>query len=349
MAQSRILLESGNNELEVLEFVLEGQAFGVNVLKIQAIEQFDPTRLTQIQLCHPSVMGTLLFRGNCLTLVDLAQELNAPATGDDRSVDAAIETVTTGELLQSTPCPVDTDHAEDSKSPQRLVLVMEFNAMKTAFLVDGVNRIHRASWQDIHPLSSFLSTSEIKFTGSLQIEGREILLLDMEKIVADILPGGLNINLVTEDPDHPLADQRAQKRIFLAADSAVISAKVIQELKQGNYAQIEAFANGQECYEALVQLVDQARSEGKPVSHYLAAIISDIEMPQMDGLALCRNIKETLKIKDVPVIMFSSLVNDQVAQKCRIVGADDYICKPQFTKLIELLDHHCISGSSVSV
>jgi len=59
MANEGILLESGTNEVEILEFILGGQPFGVNVLKIQAIEQFDPTRVTQIQLAHPSVVGTL--------------------------------------------------------------------------------------------------------------------------------------------------------------------------------------------------------------------------------------------------------------------------------------------------
>jgi len=70
-------------------------------------------------------------------------------------------------------------------------------------------------------------------------------------------------------------------------------------------------------------------------------------MPAMDGLAMCKSIKETLNIKDVPVIMFSSLINEQIARKCEDVGANDYISKPQFSELVTLLDKHCL-GQTVN-
>jgi two-component system chemotaxis response regulator CheV len=349
MAKDGILLESGTNEVEILEFVLNGQPFGVNVLKIQAIEQYDPSRVTQIQLSHPSVVGTLLFRDNCITLVDLGKEMESGsfADGVEDPVEQAVAEVATEELLHQTPSPVsdeDRDPADgaESEGQTRLVLVMEFNDLKTAFLVDGVNRIHRMSWESISPLSAFLSSTDSKFTGSLQIEGREILLVDMEKVVTEILPGGLDTNLVPEATDHPLAEARARLPIFLAEDSGVISAKVKGELARGNYTQVKTFANGRECYDAIARLTEQARAEDRPITDFLGAVISDIEMPMMDGLALCRNIKETLQIKDIPVIMFSSLINDQIARKCEDVGANDFISKPQFAKLVDLLDEHCL-------
>lgn len=348
MANDSILLESGTNEVEVLEFVLGHQPFGVNVLKIQAIELFDPSRVTHIQFSHPSVVGTLLFRESCITLVDLTREMDGSLDNFNSEIYEAIDAVETEALVEGTPSPVDEVAPESEESPgSKLVLVMEFNDLKTAFLVDGVNRIHRTSWESISPLSAFLSTTESKFTGSLQIEGREILLVDMEKVVAEILPGGMEQNLVIEDPNHPLAGQRAGKVIFIAEDSAIISAKVQQELRKGNYTQIQAFPNGKECYDAVCALVEKSRTENRPVSESIGAVISDIEMPMMDGLALCRNIKETLQVKDVPVIMFSSLINDQVARKCEMVGANDFISKPQFAKLIDLLDQHCLQDEPV--
>ncbi len=347
MASKSILLESGTNEVEILEFVLDGQPFGVNVLKIQAIEQYDPSRVTRIQLCHEAVVGTLLFRDSCITLVDLAREMDTVRPGVDHEIQAAVDKVTAPELSEALPAPVnedaDTASGTEEEPPTRLVLVMEFNDVKTAFLVDGVNRIHRTSWESIHSLSPFLSSVESKFTGSLQIEDREILLVDMEKVVAEILPGGMDINLVVEDPDHPLAQRRADQVIFLAEDSAIISAKVVGELKKGNYQKVRTFPNGRECYEAISALVVKARQEGRPVQDDLSGVISDIEMPVMDGLAMCRNIKESLNLTHIPVIMFSSLINDQVARKCEKVGADDFISKPQFNKLIELLDRHCLN------
>jgi two-component system chemotaxis response regulator CheV len=222
----------------------------------------------------------------------------------------------------------------------KLVLVMEFNQLKTAFLVHGVNRIHRISWESINPMSPFLSSSDSKFTGSLQIEGREILLVDMEKIVAEILPRGQFQHSVEQVTDQGLASQRAARTILLAEDSAVLRKHVADELHRGGYTSLRTFANGRECYDELTRLTAEADAAGRPISDSVAALISDIEMPAMDGLALCRWVKQTRQTQDMPVIMFSSLINDQIVGKCKAVGADAYISKPQFQQLVQLLDQH---------
>jgi two-component system, chemotaxis family, chemotaxis protein CheV len=341
MAKDGILLESGTNEVELLEFMVDGQSFGVNVLKVQAIEQFDPLRVTHIQLADPAVIGTLLFRDGCITLVDLAQHLREPMT------EAAIDEPTTvardmADLVATTSEPGEPGDPASESSENKLVLIMEFNEMKTAFRVDGVNRIHRVSWGDISPLSPFLNQTDSKFTGSIQIDAREVLIVDMEKIVTEILDGDFTQCSSNSDPTHPHFRAREELTIFLAEDSAVIRDRVERELANSNYTRVVTFANGQDCYDRIVQMQEEASSEGKPMGEIISAIVSDIEMPAMDGLALCRNIKEELMIKDVPVIMFSSLINDQIAQKCNDVGAESYISKPQFAKLVDLLDKHCL-------
>ena len=337
MANDGILLESGTNEVEILEFVVDGQPFGVNVLKIQAIEQYDPSRITQIQLSHPSVVGTLLFRENCITLIDLTKEMEDDIPGIDPDVTEAVNTVISPELAASASSPMDQGHGQSDPTGNKLTLVMEFNNMKTAFLVDGVNRIHRVSWESINPLSPFLSSTDSKFTGSMQIQEREILIVDMEKVVTEILPKGQDAFCVTEEAG-PIAEERAKAPIFLAEDSAIIRDKVREELARANYTNLRTFPNGMECYKAISAIKEQSQIEGKPVSDYVGGLISDIEMPQMDGLALCKNIKETMNIKELPVIMFSSLINEQIARKCEDVGSDAYITKPQFRELVELLD-----------
>jgi two-component system chemotaxis response regulator CheV len=321
MAKGSILLESGTNEVEVLEFILGGQSFGVNVLKIQAIEQYDPKRVTRIHLAHPSVIGTLRFREHCLTMIDLGKEIGADDHTDYSAVEAG-----------------KPENGEGTAA--KLVLVMEFNQLKTAFLVHGVNRIHRISWESINPMSPFLSSSDSKFTGSLQIEGREILLVDMEKIVAEILPRGQFQHSVSQVTDEVLASQRAARTILLAEDSAVLRKHVSEELQRGGYTSLRTFANGRECYDELTRLTAEADAAGRPISDSVAALISDIEMPAMDGLALCRWVKQTRQTQDMPVIMFSSLINDQIVSKCQAVGADAYISKPQFQQLVQLLDQH---------
>jgi two-component system chemotaxis response regulator CheV len=333
MANDGILLESGTNEVEILEFILGNQSFGVNVLKIQAIEQHDPARVTKVQLAHPSVVGTLLFRDNCITMIDLGKELGfaCDEAADDGAAAAVDEVLGDGTQRQLT----------ERGGQNKLVLVMEFNQLKTSFLVDGVNRIHRVSWESFSPLSSYLSTTDSKFTGSLAIENREILIVDMEKIVTEILPRGQFEFSVQPAEDTPENRVRAERQVFLAEDSAVIRERVVQELAKGNYVKVRSFPNGRACIDEIARLSRQAAAEERPVTDLLAAVISDIEMPAMDGLAMCREIKETLHLDDVPVIMFSSLINDQIARKCDAVGANAYISKPQFTQLVDLLDEHC--------
>ncbi|PIE75936.1 chemotaxis protein CheV, partial [bacterium DOLJORAL78_65_58] len=184
-------------------------------------------------------------------------------------------------------------------------------------------------------------STDSKFTGSLKIEDREILIVDMEKVITEILPKGQDMFSVRREQG-PIAEERATVQVFLAEDSAVIRDKVKEELSRANYVNVRCFPNGFECYQAITQIHQQATTEGKSPAEYLGCVISDIEMPQMDGLAMCRNIKENLMMKDVPVIMFSSLINEQIARKCRDVGADAYITKPQFTMLVDLLDEHAL-------
>ena len=211
-----ILLESGTNEVEILEFQLDGQGFGVNVLKVQAIEQFDQGKVTEIQLAHPAVIGTYQYRDGVVTLLSRGQELDIHS-GDlgvlSRPDSEAVETV-----LDAMPEPEPEDTAEAAADEStvvadpaetRIVLVLEFNEVTTGFLVDGVNRIHRVSWNAISPLSPFLAATQSKFTGSLAIEGREVLVMDMERILADILPAASGAYHVDEHHDTTDDERRA--------------------------------------------------------------------------------------------------------------------------------------------
>ena len=357
-----ILLESGTNEVEVLEFELAGQGFGVNVLKVQAIEQFDPDKVTEIQLAHEAVIGTYHYRDGVITLVDLGDELQTH-DGEHHWLDdaqrAAVETV-----LEAMPeaemaataadgadevftggvpaRPDDSVSAARDLMETRIVLVLEFNEVTTGFLVDGVNRIHRVNWNAISPLSPFLAEVSSKFTGSLNIEGREILLVDMERILADILPSTSGAYRFRDDADITDDERRAGIPVLLAEDSTTIRSILAKELTRGGYTDTQTFDNGQACHEALVALVEKARREGKPADAYVGVVVSDIEMPQMDGMTLCRKVKRDLGLGDVPVILFSSLINEQIARKCESVGADAYISKPRFNELLETVDKYLL-------
>jgi two-component system chemotaxis response regulator CheV len=321
MARDGILLESGTNEVEILEFILQGQSFGVNVLKIQAIEQYDSDRVTEIPLSHQAIMGMFLFRDHTIPLIDLAAEMNIRGRSAKR------------------------DGNEDTQS-NRIVLVMEFNGMRTAFLVDGVNRIHRVSWNRISPMSTVLSDSNSEFTGSVNLEKREVLIVDIEKVVAQILPQARMEYLQERDMDHPKASNRPEVKIVLAEDSSAIRAMITSVLQKGRYTSIEDFDNGLSAYEYMKICKAQSEETGKPFGNLVSVLISDIEMPQMDGLTLCRNVRKELQQEQMPVIMFSSLINDQSAEKCRAVGATSWISKPQIGELVAKLDQLCLDQAA---
>jgi two-component system chemotaxis response regulator CheV len=147
-------LGSTGNEFEIIEFTVSGQSFGVNVSKVRQIVQFDEKALTKAPNANANVLGLFLFRSVPVALVDLHKALEIEA------------------IPNETP----------------LVLVAEFNEEATAFLIDGVSRIHRVSWASIQPMNPILESMSASFTGSINIEDREILIVDLEQIIADIDP-----------------------------------------------------------------------------------------------------------------------------------------------------------------
>lgn len=322
-----ILLQSGTNEVELLEFLLGEQGFGVNVAKIQAIEQFDPSRVTKMPMAHPAMAGMLLFRGRTLPLLDLRSEMGSAhcALGRESGDTETGEAGTSSE-------------GGDAVGNSKVVLVQEFNNFTTGFVADGVRRIHRVSWEDVYPLASMIAKSGAPFTGSFHIDEREILIVDMERIVADIFPASFREEMLAMEQKVQCApdDRRETVRVLLAEDSTMIRTMLKEVLHQGGYSQVEDYGNGRETFEAISALAKA--HPGSSGDDLATVLVSDIEMPSMDGLALCRNVKETMGLAKLPVIMFSSLINDQMAAKCRSVGADAHISKPEFAKLIGLID-----------
>ena len=318
-----ILLQSGTNEVELLEFLLGDQGFGVNVAKIQAIEQFDPSRVTKLPMAHPAMAGMLLFRGSTLPLLDLRNEMGSASR-----------------VLGQQPGAAEESAAENAK----VVLVQQFNNFTTGFVADGVRRIHRVSWEDVYPLAPMIAKSGAPFTGSFHIDEREILIVDMERIVADIFPSSFREEILAMErriQDVP-AGRRGTVRVLLAEDSTMIRTMLKDVLRQGGYTWVEDYGNGREAYEAVARMAkEQPGSNGGDLT---AVLVSDIEMPSMDGLALCRNVKENLGLVKLPVVMFSSLINDQMAAKCRSVGADAHISKPEFAKLVGIIDQLALAS-----
>jgi len=304
-----ILLETGTNEMEIIEFYLGTQPFGINVHKLKEIITFDQDALTVIPGSGDGMLGTLLLRGTTIPLIDLKSHIAQKE--DDIEGDV-----------------------------RRVVLVCEFNDRVNGFKVDGVNQIHRVSWEDVQPMASFIDQYRPRFTGSVNIEGREILIVDLEHIVAEFDSEAdldYEANLHSEEMVEKLPHTRERMKLMLAEDSALIRDGIKKVLNGSNYTNLEVFVDGQQCYDHILAIREKVAA-GEDLDDLLNLLISDIEMPQMDGLTLCKKIKDDPLLRDMKVIMFSSLINEQMAVKCDQVGADGYATKPQIPYLVEMMD-----------
>jgi len=404
MGQTGILLESGTNELEIVEFfvdeaVSDGAApggpdnsgalgadaglagsggmsealgrdgdcvaeaaagggfgaaaplacgslrrrYGVNVAKVVEIIRMQPVTALP-QMPHPAVLGAFPHRdGRVIPLVDLAKYLGIPR--------------------------------DTSGEPK--IIVTEFNTVVTGFLVSGVNRIHRISWTDVEAPGRFLQeASRNSITGMVRLDELVVFLLDMESIVAEMHP---DLSIRMERPLGPAsAGGRGQAggtapgngraggeagagampmdagvpevqpdlpprryRILHADDSGSVRRLVRSLMEASGRFELLQANDGQEAWEMLESLRREAEAKGVPLSDLVQAVVSDIEMPRMDGLTLCRRIKEDPVLRTLPVALFSSLVSERLGHKGESVGADAQFAKPDLQllsqKVLELL------------
>lgn len=308
--KQEILLESGTNEMEIIEFYVGAQPLGINVQKLKEIISYDESTLTVIPDSPPAMLGVLMMRGSTIPLVDLKQHLNQR-------------------------------NAEDEQAERPVVMVCEFNHRINGFKVDGVNQIHRISWSDVQPLAEFIDQYRPRFTGSVNIEGREILILDLEYVVGEFDPDsvlGEHIQADSDGSDLDVSSRRGEKRVLMAEDSSIIRSNLKKVLFEAGFKKLEVFADGEACYQRILELKQETEAAGEDIRQHFHMLISDIEMPKMDGLTLCRRVKEQLGYRDIPVLLFSSLINPPMEVKCDSVGADGYASKPELAKLIRMMD-----------
>ena len=272
---TNILLESGTNELEVLEFTLGDNHYGINVAKIREILQYMP--VTPVPNTHPSVEGIFMPRDTMITVINLK------------------------------------------------------NCLNVAFHVDQVIGIHRVSWENIiKPDETLTGEHGSTATGVIKMDDRLIVILDFEAIVASISPQtGLRVN----DIDEMEARDRSDATILIAEDSALLSKLITECLKKSGYTNLIVEENGQEAWDVIEAM--QAKGD---ITKHLDCIITDIEMPLMDGHRLTKLVKSDAELRDIPVIIFSSLVNEEMRKKGEQLGADAQLTKPEIGKLVEAID-----------
>ncbi|UZP65934.1 chemotaxis protein [Desulfovibrio mangrovi] len=306
-----ILLETGTNELEVLELFISERLpdgsvapcyFGVNVAKVmQVIES--PKFCAPESASNPCFMGMIDIRNMMVPVLDLSRWLK-----------------------------MDMVHAEHD-----VIMVTEFSHSVTGFLVSGVTEIHRVGWKEVQPPSGYISRVGTNcIVGMVDLGDHFVQLVDLENVLADLDP------LSFEKAVHRGPKALRTYRALVADDSATIRLMLRKNLESANFEPI-LVNNGQEALNQLREFRMQAENEGRPLSDFVDIVISDIEMPLMDGFTLTKNVKEDDVLGGLPVILYSSLITTELRHKGESVGADDQISKPDLDMMaqraLELLEN----------
>ncbi|WP_018123636.1 chemotaxis protein [Desulfovibrio oxyclinae] len=309
--QSEILLESGTNELEIVEFYLDEEPkteggkpvrlyYGINVAKVLEIIRL-PELTEMPEISHPSVLGAFNLRNQIIPLIDLAVWLKKPRAASD----------------------------------EPKVIVTEFNRMRSAFLVSGVTRIHRINWREVEAPTKYVSSlTANSITGVVKMDNRIVFILDMEKICADLNP---EADFLREPETKDVEEIQSKHYKLLLADDSNMARKMISGiLKKAGY-QVTTVENGEQAWSQLDRMRRQAAEEGRPVKDFVDAVVSDIEMPVMDGHNLTKRIKEDPVLKELPVVLCSSIITETLQHKGQAVGADDQVSKAELGNLISSL------------
>lgn len=293
---TNILLESGTNELEILEFMVGENYYGINVAKVKEIMTY--RSLTPIPNGHANIEGAFSTRGETISIINLARCLGMPERVD----------------------------------PQKdMFLITNFNDCNSGFHVHGVVGIHRVNWSQIVKPDSMISNgSNSVATGIISLDGKLIILIDFEKIVADISP---EVGIKLSDIDKLGERTINNSPIIYAEDSQLLSTLIYDGLTKAGYTRLYPCNNGLELWNTL----QEYKNKGT-LKQNVACVVTDIEMPQMDGHRLLKLIKNDPELRDIPVIVFSSLINEDMRKKGESLGADAQLSKNEIGEFIKKLD-----------
>lgn len=298
--ESKILLESGTNELELLEFTVGNNSYGINIAKVSEI--MTDQQVTPVPNGPEEIEGVFIPRDKLISVIDLHKVLHTPRP----------------------------------ETKKTIFIVCQFNQMVVAFHVSGVKGFQRISWTDIvePPAVSGNGDGMGISTGVAKVNGKIIMILDFEKIVSD-LNRSSGIDITGLDQVEKASINAGNKRIIVADDSPFLNKMITSTLADTGFKNVVSFQNGEDAWDYVNTFKNKCTADD--INENIACVISDIEMPKMDGHRLTKLIKDDPVLRHIPVILFSSLIDEQMIAKCKAVGADAQFSKPQITELIKTL------------
>lgn len=300
-------MEKGKDKTGIL---LESGTNEIEIMKFSVMEEFYGINVAKVQEiimsekvksmphAHPAVEGIFKPRDTLITVINLPYYL----TGD-----------------------------KPQNNSRDLFIVTNFNKMTVAFRVESIEGISRLSWEDIQkPDKTIANGDEGVATGIAQCDNQLVTILDFEKIVAEIAPEtSIQVSEIEQLGDRPLCDSP----IVIAEDSILLRRMIDDALERAGFMQITNFSNGQEAWDYLVSIRNDSDLYDK-----VNLVITDIEMPEMDGHRLTKLIKGDSRLRELPVVIFSSLINEQMRRKGKELGADEQLAKPEIGHLVSVLD-----------
>ena len=295
--------EGDNQTLQLMEFVVAGGHFGINVAKVNEIMKYSQYPITPMPNSNPFVEGIIRPRTDTMTVINLAAYMGLPPSPDEQ---------------------------------RDILIVTQINNLKTAFHVHGVEAINSVAMSDIEkPDSTIYGGEDGMATGVAKHGEKLITIIDFEKILFDISP---HMGFSPEDLNKLGARNRSLKPILISEDSPLLERLILSSLEKAGYVNITCTANGQEAW----SLLEGYRAAGGDIENHVCAVITDIEMPLMDGHRLLRLIKDDSHLSKVPVIVFSSLITDDMRVLGERLGAAANISKPEIANLVTILDQHIL-------
>jgi two-component system chemotaxis response regulator CheV len=293
--------EVDSNDLELLEFLVGEEHFGINIAKVSEI--IIHCEVTHVPGASKSIEGIFMHRDKLVTVIDLHEVLGVKKPNIERT----------------------------------LLVVCDFEQVSVAFDVTNVNGIQRLKWSQVEKPPAVSGDSDDLATGVAKIDDKIIMILDFEKIVCDTNAGQeFEIGSV----EHVVVPNEFDynRKIIVVEDSSFLSKVMCDALKLVGFTNISQFYNGKEAWTYINSL------RGTNLKRTLAAITSDIEMPLMDGHSLIRLIRNDKEFNQTPIVMFSSLIHDNVRQKGDEAGADAQFSRSQLgecvKKLVELMANY---------
>lgn len=293
---------AGANKMELLMFHLgTEEIYGINVFKIREVMKVPP--VVKIPASDPRILGLVNLRGENIALVDLKHAIGLE--------------------------PLDPVGAK--------LIIAEYNDNKQGFLVAGVDRIIRMSWERIQiPPPMVQSSRQGAVTAITKLEdGRMVLILDVEKVLAELHPRSEEEILAGIE----LVKELAGKRVLVADDSIVARKQIVKTLERLGM-QYEETQTGKEALARLRQYADLGDKTARTIFDFVVGVITDIEMPEMDGFSLTKHIREDSRLQGLPVLMHSSLSGQCNVDKGKSLGVTDYVTKFHPTELRDKLVEH---------